>query len=90
MLFSEYVTQSWKDNSLLLRDALVCGIGVGLVPSYLIRDELADGDLRAILTDYEPSSFDVLALYAQPRQRSARVRAFVDLLAKELPGRMAS
>jgi DNA-binding transcriptional LysR family regulator len=78
------------NNSLLLRDALVCGIGVGLVPSYLIREDLAAGDLRAILTDYEPTSFDVLALYAQPRQRSARVRAFVDLLAEELPRRMAS
>lgn len=72
------------NNSVLLRDATIAGLGVAVMPSYLARDALAAGALRALLTTYRPLAFDVYALYARPRQQSARVRAFVDALAEEL------
>lgn len=73
------------NNSLLLRDALLDGIGIAVMPSFLVRDDLAAGRLRALLTRYRPVEFDIYALYPRPRQQSARVQAFVELLATELP-----
>jgi DNA-binding transcriptional LysR family regulator len=77
------------NNSLLLREAVLGGAGVAVMPSYLVRDDLAAGRLRPLLTGYRPVEFDIHALYPRPRQQSARVRAFVDHLAVELPGLVA-
>jgi DNA-binding transcriptional LysR family regulator len=78
------------DNSLVLLDAIVGGIGVGVLPSYVAARELAAGRLRALLTRYTPTAFGIYALCAPARQRAARVEAFVDLLADELPRRLVS
>ncbi|HUQ06810.1 MAG TPA: LysR family transcriptional regulator [Kofleriaceae bacterium] len=77
------------DNSLVLRDAILEGIGVGVLPSYVAADAIAAGRLCPLLTRYTPSTFDIFALSASTRQRSARVGAFVNLLADEIPRRLA-
>lgn len=72
------------NNSLLLRDAAIGGLGVAVLPSYVAQEALAARALRPLLTPYRPVPFDIYALYARPRQQSARVRAFVDSLAEDL------
>ncbi|MBZ0232646.1 MAG: substrate binding domain-containing protein, partial [Deltaproteobacteria bacterium] len=76
------------DNSLVLRDAILDGIGVGILPSYIAAGHIAAGRLRALLTRYTPTNFDIYALSAPARHRSARVAAFVELLADEIPRRL--
>ncbi len=73
------------NNSLLLRDAVVAGIGVAILPSYLIGDDLGRGRVATVLDEFRPHSYDVYALSSPARQRSGRVQALVDLLADELP-----
>ena len=55
-------------------------LGYGLVqqPRYRLREDLAEGRLVEVLTDYPPSSTPVSVLYPENRQPPPRVRAFVD------------
>ncbi len=73
------------DNGVVLRAALVQGVGIGLMPAWSVADELAAGRLVRLFTDYEvtPTDFgySVYAVYQHNRRGSAKVVAFVDFLA---------
>lgn len=64
--------------------AAVQGFGVTRLLSYQIAAFLASGQLKAVLTDYEPPSLPIHVLHSEGRQGSAKVRTFVDLLVERL------
>jgi DNA-binding transcriptional LysR family regulator len=72
------------DNSLLLRDAVVAGIGIAVLPSYVVADDLAAGRVRMLLPRVRPIEHTIYALSPRRRDQSARTRAFVDFLADAL------
>ncbi|HEV2548273.1 MAG TPA: LysR substrate-binding domain-containing protein [Stellaceae bacterium] len=57
------------------------GLGIAVVSQWMCRAELARGELKAILPDYELDPVEVHALYPAGRRPSAKVRAFSDYLA---------
>ncbi len=67
-----------------LREAALAGLGLAQVPAFIVAPELARGDLEAVLEPYEPRASAIWALYPPGRYLSAKVRAFVDLLARRL------
>lgn len=73
------------NNSEVLRQAALGGLGLTMLGSWLIGDELADGTLIPVLESYRanPGAMDVglYALYQANRRGSAKIKAFVDLLA---------
>lgn len=71
-------------NSLLLRDAVVAGLGVAVLPSYVVADDLAADRLRAVLPRVHPVEHGIYALCTRRRDQSGRVRAFIDFLEAEL------
>jgi len=58
------------------------GCGLIQVPRFHIAQELDDGRLVEVLSDWESPSMTLSALYPQHRQLSPRVRVFVDWLAQ--------
>lgn len=68
-------------NGDVLRQAALAGLGVVVLPSFIVGDDLVSGKLRGILTDYTVSEGALHALYPANRHLSPKVRAFVDLLA---------
>ena len=70
------------NNSQVLREALLEGAGIGLLPTFLVAHDLAEGSLRAVLPGWTPESRTLYAVYPQPRQPSPKVREFVDFLAR--------
>ncbi|PSH66714.1 LysR family transcriptional regulator [Phyllobacterium brassicacearum] len=67
----------------------IAGLGFIQVPRYRVADELAEGKLCVVLSEYAPSPMSVSVLYPQNRQLSSRVRAFADWLTKifsQVPG----
>lgn len=60
------------------RLACVQGIGITRLMHYQVADELADGRLVRILTDYEPADLPIQLVYPHALQLSPRVRAFVE------------
>jgi DNA-binding transcriptional LysR family regulator len=62
------------------------GLGVGIASVWMCRAELRSGALVPILNDYELDPTEVHAVYPAGPRPTSKVRAFVDFLAKELPG----
>lgn len=69
-----------------LRDAAVEGLGIILVPSFIVYEEIENGRLVPLLKDFSTPQLDAYAIYPQTRHLSQRVRAFVDFLVKRFEG----
>jgi DNA-binding transcriptional LysR family regulator len=68
------------NNGDVLRQAAVAGLGIILMPTFLIGPELQSGALVPILIDYRESDTGIYALYPPTRHVSPKVRAFIDFL----------
>ena len=68
------------DNRETLLAAIIAGIGLSLVPPYMIFDQLASGALVPLLPDYQAPEYEIVALYPHRRHLTAKVRAFIDML----------
>lgn len=77
-------------NSLVLRDLLVAGLGIGALPSFLAAPALASGALVEVLPEYRFAPRQVFAVYPTSRHLQPKVRAFVDFLAERLPAALAA
>ncbi|MNI21264.1 transcriptional regulator [compost metagenome] len=78
-------TRVTANNSLLLRDLLVAGVGIGALPSFLAAPALACGELQQVLPDHRYPPRFVYAVYPTARHLQPKVRAFIDFLHAELP-----
>jgi len=68
------------NNCLLIRGAALAGLGVTLVPRFLVHAELASGALREIDVDAEPEGGEIFVAYPADRGTSAKVRALTECL----------
>jgi DNA-binding transcriptional LysR family regulator len=69
-----------------VRDAVLAGHGLAIMATYLCADDLAQGRLQAVLTDYQPVTrfgSHVHACYTPSRVRVPKVRVFLDELERE-------
>lgn len=72
-------------NSLeVLRELAIAGAGVAVLTEYAILDDLAAGRLVRLAPDWVVADVPVLAVYHDNRQIEAKVRTFVDFLARRL------
>ncbi len=74
-------------NSLVfLRHAASSGLGIIMVPTWIIRNELKHGHLVPLLEEFEldPPSTPIHAVFAHNRHLAPKVRAFVDFLAERM------
>ena len=60
------------------------GLGIARLLSYQVADELANGQLQVILADYEEAPWPIHVLHRESKYGSAKVRAFIDMLAQTL------
>jgi DNA-binding transcriptional LysR family regulator len=66
----------------VLRRAALAGMGLAVLPTFMIAGDLAAGHLRRVLADaFVGAELGIYAVYPQARRTPAKVRAFVDVLA---------
>lgn len=63
-----------------LRLAAINGLGLVMLPTYMAGHDLRKGRLQAVMTEYEPATLDINAVYPHRKNLSAKVRTFVDFL----------
>ena len=68
------------NNGEVTRALLIEGLGVALLPTFIVADAVRSGALEMLLADRVTSSIPIHALYPHRKQLSAKVRAFVDHL----------
>ena len=69
------------NNGDVLRAAVLAGLGVARLPTFMVGRDLQAGTLRTVLTEYAPPDPSIYAVYPPNRQLSRRVRLFIDFLA---------
>lgn len=69
-----------SNNGEYLRDCLLRGFGIGLLPDFVLQDTLRSGALVACLRDYTWFSAGIYALFPHRMRLPTRVRALVDHL----------
>lgn len=73
-----------------LRDAILAGLGVGLVPDYVVQDAVDSGEVQTLFDEYRLSIFGtgMYLLYMPNRHQTRAVRTCIDfILGKAMPGR---
>ncbi len=65
-----------------LAEAVLRGLGIALLPTFIIGKELQSGRLQSVLSEYIPLERNIYAVYLPTRYVSAKVRVFIDYLLK--------
>jgi len=68
------------NNCMVMLDAAVAGIGIALLPTFMIYKALATGDLVAVDVQAEGESATIYIAYPGDRRVSAKVRALTECL----------
>ena len=70
------------DATLPVREAVLQGVGISVLPDYAIADDLAAGRLIHVLPRWKLPSGSIHVVFPTARFRPPKVRAFVELLAE--------
>lgn len=74
------------DSGEALRDAALAGMGIGLLPGFLVDDDVQAGRLRLLLPSVNAGTVSIVALYPHRRHLEGKVRHFIDMLVAALAG----
>ncbi len=69
----------YANNGNLICDAIVHGMGIAPLPTFIIGDAIREGKAKVILKDWRPKTQDISLIYPSSKHLSAKVRAFVDM-----------
>ncbi|RKF19008.1 LysR family transcriptional regulator [Altericroceibacterium spongiae] len=75
------------DNHFMARDLVVCGFGVGLLPTGLCREALANEQMQQLLPDSIQGSTRLTLTFPSRADMVPRIRAFADYLCGTLQNR---
>lgn len=70
-------------NETLLHHAAVAGMGIAMLPIWLIADDLAAGRLEPLLPEWTTIEAQLYAVYPSRKYLSAKVRTFIDFVAAD-------
>lgn len=70
----------------VLREAAKSGCGIAMLPVWMVRQDLDDGGLVALLPEFplEPPATPISAVYPSGRNLASKVRVFVDYLSAQI------
>ncbi|QLF94704.1 LysR family transcriptional regulator [Pseudomonas sp. ABC1] len=70
--------------TLAVREAVLAGAGLSVLPDYVVSTDLVEGRLVAVLPQWSLPRGDIHAVFPTARYRPVKVRAFVDFLAQSI------
>ncbi len=74
------------NNGDVLRAFALAGLGIVLLPTFLIGPDIQAGRLQIVLPGFAPAELGLYALYTPNRYLAAKTRVFIDFLAKRFGG----
>jgi DNA-binding transcriptional LysR family regulator len=70
------------NNGDTILEAVRAGLGLAVLPTFMLSDDLRSGRLVTVLDAFEATDFAIYAVWPHHRHLSPKVRAFVDFLAE--------
>jgi DNA-binding transcriptional LysR family regulator len=71
-----------SNNGEVLKDAAVKGLGIVMLPTFIVERELERGELEIILPNYHPTELTLCVIYPVNRHLSTKVQLFTQFLQK--------
>ena len=71
------------DNGDTLLEAALSGLGLLILPYWMVHKQLATGELLEVMPEYEPTPLPIHIVYPERRYLPLKVRSFVEFLGKE-------
>lgn len=68
------------NNGDLMRDAVIAGLGIALLPTFITGDAIRSGALQVVDIGFQTDLEHLYVAHAEGRQPSAKLRAFADCL----------
>ncbi|WP_236660044.1 LysR family transcriptional regulator [Sphingopyxis jiangsuensis] len=72
------------DSGEAIRDAALAGLGIGLLPEFLVAADLEAGRLHHVLPGAETDEVKIITVYPTKRFLEPRVRHFIDMMVAKL------
>ncbi|KIH83825.1 LysR family transcriptional regulator [Pseudomonas batumici] len=72
------------NNGDLLAQAAQAGMGIALLPDFIVEDALAAGTLVPVLCEWQAPAISINAVYPSSRRVPQKTRAFIEFLVKAL------
>ena len=69
-----------SNNGEVLKDAALQGLGIALLPTFIISQELKLGTLAIVLPDYQPAALDLCLIYPLNRHLNTKVKLFAEFM----------
>nr|MBL8409726.1 LysR family transcriptional regulator [Dechloromonas sp.] len=74
------------NETAVLRQAVLAGAGIGMLPTYYVGDALRQGRLLPLLPAYEPEVLGIHAIYLSRQHQPLALRLLVDFLVDRFGG----
>ncbi|MDH3000913.1 hypothetical protein A1D23_10645 [Chelonobacter oris] len=78
-----------SNNTLMLKELVVTGHGIGSLPQWAMESELQDGRLQKLFDGKPEQRLKLYAAYMNREHLSAKIRSFIDFLAENLDNKKA-
>jgi len=72
------------NNSLAIRAAVIGGLGIARIPTFIVGEDLRAGRLRAVLGDYQSPRVPISLIYPRRKHLLPKVRAFIDFMSDRI------
>ena len=72
-----------SNNGDVLAEAAIQGLGIALLPNFIVEEALADGRLVKVLEDYEREPLSLFALYPSRHYVPAKTHMFLEYLMEQ-------
>jgi len=79
-------TRAVVNHAVLVRELVLRDLGIGLMPDFMCRDDLAQGVLQRIPLDWESPPLTASATFLARRYAPVKLKSFLDHLAEYLQG----
>ncbi len=66
-----------------VREAVLAGLGYAVLPAWFFPREIASGEIRRVLMQWQPPRVPIFAVYPSRRNLAPRTRAVIDFLVDE-------
>ena len=84
---TRYTGVNWRiriNNSDALREAVLSGLGIAMLPIWLFPDLWENETLETLFDEYETTTLPMYAVYPSRRHTPAKVRAMIEFLQHEI------
>jgi len=66
------------NDTTLSRELVLAGMGIAMLPAWLVEDDLHQGRLLRLLPDHDSPPLDIFASYISRQYQTGKVRSFID------------